>query len=269
MLNQITQIRLPDGQVVALVDWTDKPLFGSCDLGSGYTNEIVDLFQVSVGRPVPSAASAAGGPITPRQNTLADTNISTQGGLSSTEEFLIYSMKPEVQEFIFDPNDFTTRTSVGTNAAGNPATPFMPQPSLSCLAQLNAALLLEIEISLKIYSQAGFGWFNTGFGPTSGFSLGAAAPGPAGFNGTPANQGHPGQSAVRTLVVPMHIGGQENFRVRLRNPTAQPVNFGVDEDFAGPTVPTQPNPPPPGQVTPYRMATVRVYLDGLYKRPTS
>ena len=61
MLNQITQIRLPDGQIVALVDWTDKPLFGSCDLGSGYTNEIVDLFhEQTLGRaerlkiPIPS-----------------------------------------------------------------------------------------------------------------------------------------------------------------------------------------------------------------------
>ncbi len=246
MLNQITQIRLPDGQVVALVDWTDKPLYGSADLGSGYTNEIVDLFQVSVGRPVPTAASGAGGPITPRQNTLADTNISTQGGLSSTEEFLIYSMKPEVQEFAFDPNDFTTRRSVGPDTSS-----FMPQPSLQTLAQLNASLLLEIEISLKIYSQAGFGWFNTGFGPQAQFATGAV-----GSTTAPANQGHPSQAAVRTLVVPMHIGGQENFRVRLRNPTANPVNFGAD--LAEPV-----------DVNENRMVSVRVYLDGLYKRPVS
>ncbi len=259
MLNQITQIRLPDGQVVALVDWTDKPLFGTCDLGSGYTNEIVDLFQVSVGRPVPTAAAGGGGGITPRQNTLADTNISTQGGLSSTEEFLIYSLKPEVQEYVFDPNDFTTRTSVAQTPGGLNADPYMPQPSLSCLAQLNAALLLEIEISLKIYSQAGFGWYNLGFGPQAQFQNGAGG-GQQGV--TPGNQGMPAQDAVRTLVVPMHIGGQENFRVRLRNPTAQPVNFGANTgDPADPTVPTVNDP--------NHMVSIRVYLDGLYKRPVS
>lgn len=247
MLNQITQIRLPDGQVVALVDWTDKPLYGSCDLGSGYTNEIVDLFQVSVGRPVPSAAP--GGGIVPRQNTLADTNISTQGGLSSTEEFLIYSMKPEVQEFYYEAPNFTTRASTGPNAL-----PYMPQPSLQTLAQLNAALLLEIEISLKIYSQAGFGWYNLGFGPQSQFQTGV--PGSPANGTTPANQGHPAQDAVRTLVVPMHIGGQENFRVRLRNPTADPVNFGVSAVD-------------PTDIDANRMVTIRVYLDGLYKRPVS
>jgi len=253
MLNQITQIRLPDGQVVALVDWTDKPLYGSCDLGNGYTNEIVDLFQVSVGRPVPTAANGAGGPVTPRQNTLADTNISTQGGLSSTEEFLIYSMKPEVQEYSFEPNNFTTRTSVG-----GVANPFGPQPTLQCLSALNASLLLEIEISLKIYSQAGFGWYNLGFGPQANFqNSGAAAP-----ETTSANQGHPAQDAVRTLVVPMHIGGQENFRVRLRNPTAQPVNFGTDAQAPPVVIPTV-------QGQDNKMVTIRVYLDGLYKRPVS
>ncbi len=72
----------------------------------------------------------------------------------------------------------------------------------------------------------------------------------------PANQGHPSQAAVRTLVVPMHIGGQENFRVRLRNPTANPVNFGADLNE-------------PVDVNENRMVSVRVYLDGLYKRPVS
>jgi hypothetical protein len=252
MLNQITQLRLPDGQIVALADWTDKPLYASCDMGEGFTNEIIDLFQVSVGRPVPTAASTVGGVITPRQNTLSDTNISTQGGLSSTEEFLVYAIKPEVQEYTYTANNFTTRRYAGAGALAN-----MPAPNLATLAILNSQLLVELEISQKIYSQAGFSWFNTGFGAQASVGYNADA-----LARTNANQGLPSQEAVRTLVIPQHIGGQEKFRLRMRNPSNQAVNFGVSET----------NPPVVTAIAPdaaLRMVTARVYLDGLYKRPVS
>lgn len=252
MLNQITQLKLPSGQIVALVDWTDKPLFASCDLGDQFTNETIDLFQVSVGRPVPSAAPAGGGNITPRQNTLRDTNISTQGGLASTEEFLVYAIKPQVREYVYDANNFTTRRYVGADTLAN-----MPSPNLATLAILDHHLLLELEISQKIYSQAGFSWYNTGFGPQASVGYGAEA-----LARTYANQGLPSQEAVRTLVIPQHVGGQEKFRLRLRNPTNTPVNFGV----------TEANPAAATAVAPdeaLQMVTVTVYLDGLYKRPVS
>ena len=252
MLNQITQLRLPDGQVVALADWTDKPLFASCDLGDAFTNETIDLFQVSVGRPVPSAAAAAAGNITPRQNTLRDTNISTQGGLSSTEEFLVYAIKPQVQEFAYTANNFTTRRYVGVGTTAN-----MPAPTLGLLSILDSHLLVELEISQKIYSQAGFSWLNTGFGPQGSVGYGADA-----LVKTFANQGLPSQEAVRTLVIPQHIGGQEKFRLRLRNPSNQAVNFGASQ--ANPPVAETPAPN-----ANLRMVTVTVYLDGLYKRPVS
>lgn len=251
MLNQITQLKLPSGQIVALVDWTDKPLFASCDLGDQFTNETIDLFQVSVGRPVPSAAPAAGGNITPRQNTLRDTNISTQGGLASTEEFLVYAIKPQVKSYIYDANNFTTRRYVGGDTLAN-----MPAPNLATLAILDHHLLMELEISQKIYSQASLGWFNLGFGAQASTSS------VAGTARTNANQGLPSQEAVRTLVIPQHVGGQEKFRLRFRNPTNNPVNFGV----------TEANPAANTVVAPdaaLQMATVTVYLDGLYKRPVS
>lgn len=252
MLNQITQLRLPDGQVVALADWTDKPLYASCDLGTGFTNEIIDLFQVSVGRPVPTAAATAGGTITPRQNDLRDTNISTQGGLSSTEEFLVYAIKPQVREFTYDANNFTSRRYVG---AGTTAS--MPAPTLNTLSILDSHLLVELEISQKIYSQASFSWFNTGFGAQGSVGYGADA-----LAKTFANQGLPSQEAVRTLVIPQHIGGQEKFRLRLRNPSNAAVNFGATE--ANPAVAQV-----PAADAELLMVTATVYLDGLYKRPVS
>mgnify|MGYP000603175695 CR=1 FL=1 len=38
-VNQIATMRLPNGKEVAFVDWSDKPLFSSADLRSGFTDE--------------------------------------------------------------------------------------------------------------------------------------------------------------------------------------------------------------------------------------
>lgn len=257
MLNQIVQIRMPDGTEVALTDWSDKPLFASADLGNGFTAEAINLFQVAVGRSVPTAANPALGSVTPRTNTDDDTNVSTQGGMSSTEEFLVYSIRPDVQLYAFDPNTFTTRVSGGTTVGGINSRAFMPGPTYSALAELNAKLLLELEISNKIYSQAGFGYFNSGFGAMAGITTTSA-----GLGITPATQGLPSDEAVRSLVIPSHLGGQEKFKLRLRNPTNEAVWIGKTE--ATPSVVTGLSGGPDNI-----MATVRVYLDGLYKRPVA
>jgi hypothetical protein len=257
MLNQIVQIRMPDGAVVALTDWSDKPLFASCDMGNGYTAEEINLFQVTIGRPVPSVANPALGAITPRTNTANDTNVATQGGLSSTEEFLVYSIRPDVQLYAFDPNDFTTRVSGGTTLGGKNSRAFMPAPTLSALAELNAKVLIELEITQKIFSQAGFAYFNPGFGQMAGITTTATGAGV-----TPASQGLPSDEAVRSLVIPSHIGGQEKFKLRIRNAANQPIWIGKTE--ATPSVVTGASNGPDNI-----MATVRVYLDGLYKRPVS
>jgi hypothetical protein len=39
MLNTITTIRMPDGKQVAFVDWSDKPLFSTCELVHGFTRQ--------------------------------------------------------------------------------------------------------------------------------------------------------------------------------------------------------------------------------------
>lgn len=258
MLNQIVQIRMPDGQVVALADWSDKPLFASCDLGNGFTAEEINLFQVTVGRPVPTAANIAlGSTVTPRTCTANDTNVSTQGGLSSTEEFLVYSIRPDVQLYSFDPNDFNTRVSGGQTDGGINSRAFMPGPTFSALVELNAKVLIELEITQKIFSQAGFGYFNPGFGAMAGVTTTAT-----GLSITPATQGLPSDEAVRTLVIPSHIGGQEKFKMRLRNATNGAVWIGKTE--ATPSV-VEGESGGPDNI----MATIRVYLDGLYKRPVS
>jgi len=71
-----------------------------------------------------------------------------------------------------------------------------------------------------------------------------------------ATQGLPSQEAVRSYVVPQYMGGQEKFRVFVSNPGGNPVNFGNSENNA---VPTNTD----------AVLRLRVYLEGLYKRPVS
>ncbi len=70
---------------------------------------------------------------------------------------------------------------------------------------------------------------------------------------------------MRSYVIPVHIGGQEKYRVTLLNssggfPAATPggpgVPLGDNEDS------------PPGNDNDI-MLTVRLHLDGLYKRPVT
>ena len=79
--------------------------------------------------------------------------------------------------------------------------------------------------------------------------MAAAAGSPLAF----ANLGLPSAEAPRSFSIPHHIGGQEKYRVVLANPTGSTVTFA---DSAG-----------TGDV---RVAlTVRILLEGLYKRPVS
>lgn len=250
MMNQITQLKLPNGDVVALVDWTDRPLFSSCDLGTGFNTQQITLFQSSVGRPIPTAAPAGLGGIQQRTASLEDTNISTQGGAASTEEFLVYSIRPEVRMYTRTDNDFTTRTYRGANAQ-----PFGPAASRPALNVFNAQCLIQLKVSQKVYSQAKFGWFNTGFGPEGQSS---SVPGSAAATAfTQATLGSPGQYSVRELNIPQHIGGQEKYQVQILNPSGNAVDFALAET-------TSPDPTDDSV-----MATVTIYIEGLYKRPVS
>ena len=240
--SQITQVRLPDGRNVAIVDWTDKPLFSTIDLLSGYSDQEIECFTYQVSDNVSSSSNIT----TRRVATERDTNVATPGGMASTEEILIYNIKVEPFELLADAEDTEDATLFSTAAPGLP----VPQPQT--LAILNRFSLLRLEISQKIYAEAGVAYFNTGFGPFIAGSRGGAAP-PAGSPIAFANFGLPSAEAPRSFSIPHHIGGQEKYRVVLANPTGETVTFA---DSAG-----------TGDV---RVAlTVRVLLEGLYKRPVS
>ena len=241
--SQITQVRLPDGRNVAIVDWTDKPLFSTIDLLSGYTDQEIECFTYNVSDNVSSSSNIT----TRRVATERDTNVATPGGMASTEEILIYNIKVEPFEFLAAAPPNTADATLFSTAA-----PGLPVPQPQTLAILNQFTLLRLEISQKIYAEAGVAYFNTGFGPfISGQrnTVAAAAGSPLAF----ANLGLPSAEAPRSFSIPHHIGGQEKYRVVLANPTGSTVTFA---DSAG-----------TGDV---RVAlTVRILLEGLYKRPVS
>lgn len=241
MLNQVTKLRLPNGTEVALVDWSDRPLYSSADFQSGFVDEETDLFNYVTGDPVPARAPSA--TIVRRTATLQDTNISTPSAMNSTEELLIYGIKVELFAYTLDTNgDFEGINTFGTTISY----PNVPAPMLK---ELQRTLMLQLVISQKVYSEATLGYYNTGFGPY-GIATGPANLGAA----TVANQGLPSQEAVRSFAIPHHIGGQEKYRVAILNPTATADDFGLIDA---------------GSLDTLAATTIRVYLDGLYKRPVS
>lgn len=249
MDNQITQLRLPDGQVVSFVDWTDRPLFSTIEFLAGTTTQEMNFFQYVVGDSVPAFAPV---PVVNARTALEiDTNMASPGGMADTEEMLIYAVRPEVFRFNVESAslpDFSTPVVDGLTSA--------PMPTTEMLEILNARTLLSVEISQKVYAQAGFGYFNLGFGVVAT----AIATG----NTTPtANNGWQSQDAVRTFALPMHIGSTEKFRVFMTYMDDGTGN-GIDIGLVTATEASE------GQTNdPTRYARIRVYLDGLYKRPTS
>lgn len=247
MLNQITTIRLRDGREVALTDWEDTPLWSTLDIQNGATNEEMLLFQYVESDAVPafSPFAIAG----QRTATGRDTNIASAGEMASTEEMLVYAIRPEVfrrQLEVADPADFNALVPIdGTN--------MMPQPIAKMIAVMQYFLLLELEISQKFYHKAGFGYYNFGAGLWVGGGTGDPTLEVLGMKGFPS------QEAVRRFAIPQHIGGQEKYRVTLKNPTGEAVALGLAGGGAAP------GPEDPDAI----IAQVRIYLDGLYKRPVS
>jgi hypothetical protein len=238
--SQITQVRMPNGQTISIVDWTDKPLFSTMDLLSGYTDQNVECFTYTVSDNVSSSNNVT----TRRVATEADTNVVTPGGMASTEEILIYNIKVEPYQL----NDGSS--PVGDASLWSYLAPGLPIPAPEPLAILGANTLLRLEISQKIYAEAGLTYFNTGFGI---FTAGARGVGTAGAIGAYASLGLPSAEAPRSFSIPHHIGGQEKFRVVLVNPT------GAAVDFTNPS----------GAADPKIAIRLRVLLEGLYKRPVS
>lgn len=236
--NTITTMRLPDGRTVAFVDWTDRPLFSTADILAGATDERIPLFNYIVGDTVTGTQNFT----SKRVASDRDTNIATPGSMASTEELLIYAIKPEIMALACPVEDDVV--DADANLAVE-AFPFDPIPASQQLAYFQRMMLLELRVSQKTMQQVPFGYLNTGFGV---------------FN-TPAGNslnGLPSQEAIRALSIPIHIGGQEKYQVDLVNSTGEALNIGLS-DFAA-----TPSDPQPG-----RVFQVRVLLDGLYKRPVA
>lgn len=253
-LNTITTIKLPNGEEVNIVDWTDRPIYSSLDLQTGFTAQEMNLFQYTVGGSVPAFGTGA---TTARTATDRDTNVQAPGTMASTEEMLVYAIKPEISFFVTDPvNDMTTMDYFG---AGVPVG--FPTPTSEGLEVLGNFLLLDLEISQKSYAYASLAYFNTGFG-IFGRSMNAALSDGIALQST-GNLGWPSQNAVRSFVIPHHIGSQEKYRVALLNPSSLnggAVDFGMvlltgeGDSF---------------EILDGVACTIKINLDGLYKRPTA
>lgn len=245
-LDTIVQVKLPSGQVLDIVDWSDLPIFSAADLQAGCVLEELDFFQYVVGGQVPSATQPGGPAAIKRTASEVDTNVATAGQMTTNEELLVYAIKPEVFMFTTPTiNDFTSRSILVAGDDGSEPVG-MPSPGPECLSVLNQQTLLRLTITEKVKAEAGFGYFNTGFGV---FHLSEGS--------VYANAGVPSQEAVRSYVLPHHIGSQEKFRVQLINPTGEALEFGVVEGEGG------------RDARQDVMATIRINLDGLYKRPTA
>jgi len=239
MLNSITQIRLPNGSAVNLVDWTDRPLFSTCDILDGATDQELETFTYVVSERVPSSNN-----ITVRRvATERDTNISTASAMSSTEEMLVYSIRVEAYQYNMDATDTTDATQAAPDAPGLPI--IHPQN----LAELHTRDLLRLFISQKIYAEAPVAYFNTGFGVLTTGGPSNAGNGDRYFG----TAGLPSAEAVRTFVIPQHIGAQEKYKCVLFNPDGGAYVFRDELGAEDTRV----------------LVRVRIMLDGLYKRPVS
>lgn len=253
-LNTITEVKLPDGSVIQLVDWSDLPLYSSLDLQTGFTAQEMSLFQYTVGGTVPGFGTGA---VTARTATDRDTNCQAPGSMASTEEMLVYAIKPELSFFVTDEaNDFTTMVYAPPDAP-----PGFPQPTAEGLAVLANMLMVELEISQKRYAYASLGYFNTGFG-VFGRSNNTNQDGGFLFQSA-GNLGWPSQNAVRSFVIPGHMGSQEKYRVNILNPggvNGGVVLFGMILELGEPNTYTN---------DALVACTIKINLDGLYKRPVS
>jgi hypothetical protein len=240
-MDTITQVRLPDGTTLTLGDWVDKPVYSMVDFLSGFSDPVIEAFGYNVGDVVPTTSNAT----VKRTSSERDTNIAAAGGNVSTEELLVYALKPEFFELQCDAAAATDMTTASPRLPGQP---LMRPTTLGLIA---LTMNLRFKISEKVYADAGVQYYNSGFGIFGmGQLLSQAA---AATARTYANQGWPGQDAVRSFAVPHHVGGTEKYTVEWRNWTSSQIVF-IDEAEAS---------------IPRCAVSVRTYLDGMRKRPTA
>jgi hypothetical protein len=238
---QLTKLRLPNGTEVAFVDWSDQPLWSSAYMLNGFTDHEVPFFTYAAGEPVAATSNVTSAPVA----TLLDTNISVAGTFQASEEALVYAIRPEFFFMqLFSGTDITPSTVIYS--------PGGPNPTLAQLKRLFQQLALRLWVSEKVAFEAPLGYFNAGFGPEG---LGIAANVAGNTIRSFANNGSPGQYAVRSFALPIHIGGTEKYRVTFTNEIG--INGGTvswldSQDGASDN-----------------LCYARVILDGLYKRPVS
>lgn len=227
-VNQITKVRMPDGAEVPLVDWSHRPLYSSIYILHGATDQEFRAFNfVESGQVSMSANFTAAQQLTA---TLAHTNISGANEMDATEEFLVYAIRVEMFQWILS-GDVITNTEAG-----------LPIPAAPNVAFAGAQLILELEVSEKAFPQAGINWFTAGMGPVVMATAAAAAR-------TYANNGLQSREAVSDLVIPVHLGGTEDYSVIVHSPAGQ-VTWMTDA----------------GGEDSDAVIQMRIYLDGLHKR---
>lgn len=242
--DSIAQWRMPDGSVIRLEDWVDKPVWSCADLGSSFSDSVVTLFTYTVGQEVAATQNLT----TRRTATERETNVQVGGSNASTEEILIFAIRAEMYLFaLTTPNDATSYSV--TDFSGAPAM------TATLLSRLNEALTLRLMVSQKCYAEEGLGYFNTGFGP-SGFTFSAGADALITQSiRTFATAGLPSDEAVRYYRMPHHIGGTEKYRVELRNWRGETMLFLDDlaQQYSGDDA----------------VVHLFVHLEGARKRPTA
>ena len=243
---QMTTLRLPNGTTVSFTDWQDKPIYSTLDLLDGYTDQELDAFTYVVGDQVASSSNA----VTTRTASELDTNVQSPGSMANTEEMLVYAIRPHFYQFVLDtPFDPTTVNLAAAGATGTPT------PRQNAIAIIQSQSVLRLRVSQKIEQGAGLEYFNGGMGVYTQQRYDAAA---LAAGRTVASAGMPTQEAVRSYVIPVHIGGLEKYRVTLENPTGNGIDFGLDEAAT------------PADATPGdSYMRLKLYLDGLYKRPVA
>lgn len=243
MISQITKMRLPDGTEVAFVDWQDQPIWSTAYMGTSFTDDEVNFFTYAPGDVISATSNCTAA----FQSTWRDTNVSLAGAFAETEEMLVYAIKPEVS--IYDTTNLAldTLTPILANFPG------YPNANLTQLKLLSDLLILRLWVSQKVMIEGPFGYFNAGFGPAGQSSRFTATTTTLKTNGT---QGMPTQEAVRSLAMPVYIGGTEKWRVTASNFTGGAVAFGLTEADT------------PAEDASL-VARVRIILDGIYKRPVS
>ena len=135
-----TTITMPDGTTVALSDWIDDKLYGTCQLGNGQTNQII-IYSNGRSQPIPGGA---------RIQTRVDTNIPRSGevGLPKDWEMLVYGWGFKFTRAMRGPTANTTAPTLadGAGALSDPV-------SQRTYFEVDRVTFFEYRYNDKMYTQ--------------------------------------------------------------------------------------------------------------------